>query len=115
MGWVGLVYLLFYFAFLASLCKLHTIHSHIIFISAGAVHEQSRPDRDYYVSILMENIQPGKQKNFKKASINTHNGRGTPFDPHSIMMYGPKDFGIKDSMGNRRTTIQPRDTQFEIR
>ena len=88
---------------------------HIFFISSGAVHEQSRPDRDYYVSILMENVQPDKQHNFRKASNDTHSGRGTPFDPHSIMIYGPKDFGIQDGSGNRKTTLQPRDPQVEIR
>ena len=81
----------------------------------GAVHEQSRPDRDFYVSILMENVQPGSQKNFRKESNDTHSGRGTPFDPQSIMIYGPNDFGIEDSMGQRKTTIQPLDPNVEIR
>ena len=79
------------------------------------MHEQSRPDRDSYVSILMENVEPRSRKNFKKESSDTHSGRGTPFDPQSIMIYGPTDFGIKDSMGERQTTIQPLDPQVEIR
>ena len=83
------------------------------------MHEQSRPDRDSYVSILMENVEPGSQKNFRKESGDTHSGRGTPFDPQSIMIYGPTDFGIEDSntvsMGERKTTIQPLDPQVEIR
>ena len=79
------------------------------------MHEQSRPDRDSYVSILMENVEPKSQKNFRKESGDTHSGRGTPFDPQSIMIYGPKDFGIKDSMGEIQTTIQPLDPKVEIR
>ena len=79
------------------------------------MHEQSRSDRDFYVSILMENVQPGSQKNFKKKSGDTYNGRGTPFDPQSIMIYGPTDFGIKDSMGERQITIQPLDPKTKIR
>ena len=79
------------------------------------MHEQSRPDRDSYVSILMENVEPSSQKNFRKESGDTHSGRGTPFDPQSIMIYGPTDFGIEDSMGERKTTIQTLDPQVEIR
>ena len=79
------------------------------------MHEQSRPDRDSYVSILMENVQPLSQKNFEKKSSDTHSGRGTPFDPQSIMIYGPTDFGIEDSLGERKTTIQPLDPNIEIR
>ena len=82
---------------------------------SGAVHEQSRPDRDSYVSILMENVKPGSEKNFKKESDDSHSGRGTPFDPQSVMIYGPKDFGIEDSKGQRKTTIQPVDPKVEIR
>ena len=81
----------------------------------GAVHEHSRPDRDSYVSILMENVMPGEEPNFEKKNITTYSGRGTPFDPHSIMIYGPKDFGIKDrTTGQRKTTIQPCDPNIEI-
>ena len=80
------------------------------------MHEQSRPDRDFYVSILMENVEIGKRKNFRKKSADTHSGQGTPFDPQSIMIYGPKDFGIQDSTtGERKTTIQPLDPNVEIR
>ena len=80
------------------------------------MHEQSRPDRNYYVSILIENVEPASRKNFEKKSSDTHSGRGTPFDPQSIMIYGPKDFGIQDSTtGERKTTIQPLDPKVEIR
>ena len=79
------------------------------------MHEQSRPDRDFYVSILMENVEPKSQKNFRKESRDTHSGRGTPFDPQSIMIYGPKDFGNKVSMGERKTTIQSLDPNIEIK
>ena len=79
------------------------------------MHEQSRPDRDSYVSILMENVELGSQQNFRKVSRDTHSGRGTPFDPLSIMIYGPTDFGTEDSMGERKTTIQPLDPNVEIR
>ena len=79
------------------------------------MHEQSRPDRDFFISILMENVEPGSEKNFRKESDDTHSGSGTPFDPQSIMIFGPKDFGIEDSMGQRKTTIRHLDSNIEIR
>ena len=79
------------------------------------MHEQSRPDRDLYVSILMENVELASRKNFRRESEDTHSGRGTPFDPQSIMIFGPKDFGIEDGLGQRKTTIQPLDPNIEIR
>ena len=78
------------------------------------MHEQSRPDRDLYVSILMENVEPASRKNFRKESDDRQSGRGTPFDPQSIMIFGPEDFGIEDGLGQRKTTIQPLDPNIEI-
>ena len=64
----------------------------------------------------MDNVEPNRTNNFEKKNITNYSGRGTPFDPHSIMIYGPKDFGIVDSTtGERKTTIQPCDQKVEIR
>ena len=79
------------------------------------MHEQSRPDRDFYVSVITENVEPRARQNFKKASNDSHTGRGTPFDHDSIMMYGPRDFGIEESNGERKTTIQPLDHNIVLR
>lgn len=56
----------------------------------GFLHEQTRPDRDQYVKVLFENIQSGKEGNFKK----TNNALQTTkqFDMKSIMMYHPYAF-----------------------
>ena len=62
----------------------------------------------------MENVEPASQKNFRKESSHSHSGRGTPFDPQSIMIFGPEDFGIEDGLGQRKTTIQPLDPNIEI-
>jgi len=86
-----------------------TIHS------LGAVHEQSRPDRDLYVSILRDNIQPGREANFRKQEAETFNTRNTPFDYQSIMLYPSDAFGKEDGLGGRKTTIQSLKPGVEIR
>ena len=61
----------------------------------GQFHVQSRPDRDQYVTIMWDNIQQGKEHNFKK-----HDGTLTynvPYDPKSFMHYSPYGFAIDSS------------------
>ena len=55
----------------------------------GFWHEQSRPDRDDYVTIHKENIEPDHERNFLNKSewINTY---GVYYDYSSVMHYGPK-------------------------
>ena len=64
------------------------------------VHEHTRPDRDDFISINYDNIEPGEEKNFKKrppgtsaffkkgsGSVDTKN---TPYDVLSLLHYGPQ-------------------------
>ena len=79
------------------------------------MHEQSRPVRDFYVSILLDNVQPGSEANFHKKGSETFNTRNTPFDYQSIMLYPSDAFGKEDGSGGRKTTIQPLKPGVEIR
>ena len=74
-----------------------------------------RPDRDLYVKILLENVQEGSERNFLKKGTDLYSTRDTPFDYDSIMIYGPTDYEILDSAGQRTTTIQPLMPGVEIR
>ncbi|CAH3176709.1 unnamed protein product, partial [Porites lobata] len=58
----------------------------------GFYHEQSRPDRDDYVTIRTENIKAGFEVNFKKQSSYSVDSLGTPYDYGSIMHYGASYF-----------------------
>ncbi|MFC5046800.1 M12 family metallopeptidase [Aquimarina hainanensis] len=71
---------------------------HEIGHTLGFVHEQTRADRDNYVRIRWENIQPGMEGNFRKSN----NARllTDQFDINSIMMYHPYGFSK-----NRQPTI----------
>ncbi|XP_072278174.1 embryonic protein UVS.2-like [Pyxicephalus adspersus] len=60
----------------------------------GFFHEQSRSDRDNYVDILYNNIQPGTEANFKK--FDTDN-QGVEYDYGSVMHYPRTAFSIDGS------------------
>ena len=85
------------------------------FIAAGAAHEMMRIDRELFVKIVEENLQPGSEKNFEKRNRKSYSTRNTPFDFESITMYGPTDFGVEDVGGGRRTTIEPLRPEDNIR
>ena len=53
----------------------------------GFWHEQSRPDRDQYVRIHFDNIQAGKEHNFRKYTTSEVQLKSTPYDIGSIMHY----------------------------
>lgn len=64
---------------------------HEIGHAVGLFHEQSRQDRDSYVTVLWDNIQAGKESNFNKYRSTSGRDVGR-FDFSSIMIYGGKFF-----------------------
>ena len=70
----------------------------------GFNHEQSRPDRDNYVKINYDNIQPGSQHNFDIAKGS--DSLESPYDYNSVMHYGSRDFA-KEGAGETITAPQP--------
>ena len=54
----------------------------------GFHHEQTRPDRDYYVKIHKENIPDHLEYNFRKFTWAVIQNLGVPYDYLSIMHYG---------------------------
>ena len=82
------------------------------YLIPGAVHEISRSDRDNHVTILESNLHPDSKRFFEKRTNETYS---TPFDTDSVMLWGSKDYGILDSAGQRKTTIQANRPGVEIR
>uniref|UniRef100_A0A4W6G1Z5 Metalloendopeptidase n=2 Tax=Lates calcarifer TaxID=8187 RepID=A0A4W6G1Z5_LATCA len=76
-------------------CLYHGIIQHEINHALGFQHEQTRSDRDYYVKINWENIDPQMAYNFYRESTNNLN---TPYDYSSIMHYGRTAFSIQYGM-----------------
>jgi hypothetical protein len=62
--------------------------AHEIAHALGAGHEQSRQDRDQYVTIVREVIQPGREGNFRKLPLKAP----TAYDFESVMHYPPDAF-----------------------
>ena len=68
----------------------------------GYLHEQSRPDRDKYVTVHFNNIKDGKADQF---DVCQHcDVQNQAYDFESTMHYGPKSFG-KTVNGVKQVTI----------
>ena len=65
---------------------------HEICHALGLWHEQSRPDRDSYVTIHWDNIEEGKEGNFKKRKDKEVDYQGTGYDYGSVLHYGKRYF-----------------------
>merc|ERR1712137_936339 len=85
---------------------------HEIGHSIGLFHEQSRPDRDRYVTILYQNIVERAKFNFNKLSTSRIDSRGSPYDYDSMMHYGGTFFS-KDR--RRLYTIRAKNSRDQQR
>ncbi|XP_051721879.1 meprin A subunit beta-like isoform X4 [Ctenopharyngodon idella] len=85
-------------------CGTKAVVEHEFLHALGFWHEQSRYDRDDYVTIKFENIIKGKESNFNKYSENVTTTQGTPYDYYSVMHYDKNAF----SNGNGSTIITKR-------
>uniref|UniRef100_T1J7X4 Metalloendopeptidase n=1 Tax=Strigamia maritima TaxID=126957 RepID=T1J7X4_STRMM len=95
-------------------CVIPGIVVHELMHALGFWHEQSRPDRDKYVSINWSNIPSRLRHNFMKFSHGEVDTLRLPYDIGSVMHYGAYDFAINrrqetvkskvksSSMGQRR-------------
>lgn len=77
---------------LARGCWTKGVVAHEIGHAIGFYHEQSRPDRDDYITVQQENIIPGFESNFLKYSHSRIDSLGTEYDYRSLMHYGSRAF-----------------------
>lgn len=88
-------------------CATLGIVSHELLHTLGLYHEQSRFDRDTYVTINFDNIDPTNHDQFAKQTIDT--SMGIDYDYGSVMHYSNRAFGI-----NNAITIVPTDPNAVI-
>lgn len=85
----------------ANCSEWNTVHE--ILHAAGIWHEQSRSDRDTYLTVHPDSIESGKDHNF-----DMHDTDGTnigPYDFESIMHYNLFAFGIDNANGQTSHTM----------
>jgi len=77
---------------LAKGCWHRGIVAHEIGHAVGFYHEQSRPDRDNYVTIVWANIPTDRRVNFRNYGRSRIDSLGSPYDYGSVLHYGSKAF-----------------------
>jgi len=70
---------------------------HEMLHAIGFYHEQSRPDRDDYVTVVWDKIEEGLEHNFRKYTEEEVTTYGAPYDYGSVLHYGPLGFSIDGS------------------
>uniref|UniRef100_A0A8R1U276 Zinc metalloproteinase n=1 Tax=Onchocerca volvulus TaxID=6282 RepID=A0A8R1U276_ONCVO len=93
------------FVSLAPECIRLGVIAHEVAHALGFWHEQSRPDRDNYVTVRWENIDRDSKGQFlKELPADVDNGN-VPYDYGSIMHYRSKAFGRYDDLFTLNTNI----------
>lgn len=83
---------------------------HEMFHVLGLFHEHSRPDRDDYIEILWDNIDPVYYPNFYKTDYIFSSAFGLPYDYDSLMHYPSNAFAKK----GKNVTIVSKDGRNQI-
>lgn len=88
-------------------CMQKGVIIHELLHALGFIHMHSRPNRDKYVKILWQNINPIFFREFDRVNPHRFNYYGTPYDYQSIMHYGSTA-----ATKNGGRTIMTRDEKF---
>ncbi|XP_028326434.1 meprin A subunit beta-like isoform X7 [Gouania willdenowi] len=86
-------------------CDTVAIVEHELLHALGFYHEQSRFDRDEYVTIITENIEKGREQNFRIVESSQSTTNGVEYDYLSVMHYGAMTFN--NGTGNTINTTDP--------
>jgi len=80
---------------------------HEIMHALGVMHTQTRLDRDDYITVHQDNIDPNRFNNYKMCSDNECNAHGLPYDCQSTMHYRDYFFKVDDAAGPTMTAKDP--------
>lgn len=73
-------------------CMYEGIITHELMHAMGFWHMHQRPDRDQYIRIYPENIDPSMMSNFNKARYGSDVSQLYKWDNQGIMLYGSRSF-----------------------
>ncbi|XP_060933420.1 meprin A subunit beta-like isoform X2 [Limanda limanda] len=76
----------------------------------GFWHEQSRADRDDYVNIMWDRIEPGEEYNFNTYDDKISSALGIPYDYGSVMHYSKTSF----SNGSEPTMVTKNSSFMDV-
>ncbi|VIO90954.1 Zinc metalloproteinase toh-2 precursor, putative [Brugia malayi] len=93
------------FVSLAPECIRLGVIAHEVAHALGFWHEQSRPDRDNYVTVRWENIDRDSKGQFLKELPTDVDNGDVPYDYGSIMHYRSKAFGRYEDLFTLNTNI----------
>uniref|UniRef100_A0A0K0F0Q1 Zinc metalloproteinase n=1 Tax=Strongyloides venezuelensis TaxID=75913 RepID=A0A0K0F0Q1_STRVS len=88
-------------------CEWNGIVQHEVSHALGLFHEQSRPDRDNYLDIAIQNVAPNMRSNYDKTSLSSTETFGIPYDYGSHMQYDKKAFS-----SNGQQTMIPKNKLY---
>jgi len=91
-------------------CWVHGTIVHELLHATGLWHEQSRPDRDDYVTIRFENIPKSLAYNFDKMTFNNSQTYNVSYNYLSVMHYDSHAFST-----NGQVTIETKDKKMQDR
>lgn len=81
---------------------------HEIGHALGLFHEQARTDRNNFIRVNFNNIEPGREHNFQTYAQRGYSGFNSGvFDFNSIMMYSSTAFSVNGQPTIERTNGQP--------
>ncbi|CAN9507583.1 unnamed protein product [Ophioblennius macclurei] len=86
-------------------CDHKAVIEHELLHALGFYHEQSRTDRDDYVDIWLDQVEPGLEHNFNKYDDDFITDQNTAYDYESVMHYRPFSFNKNDSIPTITTKI----------
>ncbi|KAL6036786.1 hypothetical protein STEG23_035088, partial [Scotinomys teguina] len=86
-------------------CDYKAIIEHEILHALGFYHEQSRTDRDDYVTIWWDEILPDYEHNFNVYDDTFITDLNTPYDYESVMHYDPFSFNKNENIPTITTKI----------
>uniref|UniRef100_A0A0N4ZLA3 Zinc metalloproteinase n=1 Tax=Parastrongyloides trichosuri TaxID=131310 RepID=A0A0N4ZLA3_PARTI len=88
-------------------CEMMGIIQHETLHALGFFHEQSRPDRNQYLTILLNNVAPNMRNNYEIFNTDQSDTFGIPYNYGSAMQYDKKAFSY-----NGRETMIPKNPLY---